>query len=75
MSGTKLALDIKEAAQAVSLSPWTIRKWISTGKIRAIHLGRRVMIEPTELKRLIDMGRRLNNPNTERRTSADILRP
>jgi excisionase family DNA binding protein len=61
----KLALDVTEAARAVSLSPWTIRKWISTGKIKAIHLGRRVMVEPSELKRLVELGRKLKNHNTE----------
>ena len=65
MDDIKLALDVTEAARAVSLSPWTIRKWISTGKIKAIHLGRRVMVEPSELKRLVELGRKLKNHNTE----------
>ena len=58
MDETKLVLDVKEAAHRLSLSHWTIRKWISTGKITATHLGGRVMIEPRELMRLIEAGRK-----------------
>jgi excisionase family DNA binding protein len=65
LDGIKLALDVTEAARAVSLSPWTIRKWISTGKIKAIHLGRRVMVELSELERLVELGRKLKDHNTE----------
>ena len=57
MNGTKLALDIREAAQAVSMSPWTFRKWITEGKIKVVRLGKRVLIEPQELQRLIERGR------------------
>jgi uncharacterized repeat protein (TIGR03803 family) len=35
----KIALDIDSAAKAISVSPWTIRKWISTGKLAATRLG------------------------------------
>jgi excisionase family DNA binding protein len=54
----KLVLNIPEAAKAVSLSPWTIRKWIAQGKLRATRLGRRVCITPEELRKLVERGTR-----------------
>ena len=57
---SRLALGIKEAAEAVGLSPWTIRKYISEGKIQAVRIAgsRRILIEPSELQRLIEEGRK-----------------
>ena len=57
MENTKLVLDIREAANALSLSPWTIRRYITDGNLKTVRLGRRVLIEPSELQRLIDAGR------------------
>ena len=53
----QLALGLKEAADAVGLSHWTLRQYIREGKISAIKLGRRVLIEPAELERLVEQGR------------------
>lgn len=53
----KLALGLKDAAAAVGLSPWTLRHWIRQGRLRAVRLGRRVMLEPGELQRLVEAGR------------------
>ncbi len=53
----QLALGLKEAADAVGLSHWTLRQYIKQGKLHAIKLGRRVLIEPKELQRLIEQGR------------------
>ena len=57
----KLALSVQEAGQAINLSPWTIRKYIKEGKITPTRIGRRVLIEPSELKRLIEQGRKAEN--------------
>ena len=54
----KMALDIESAAKAISVSPWTIRKWISQGKLAATRLGRRVCVTPEALRRLVDEGSR-----------------
>ena len=53
----KLAIGLKDAAMAVGLSPWTLRGWIRRGKLRSVRLGRRVLVEPSELKRLVEKGR------------------
>jgi excisionase family DNA binding protein len=52
----KIALDIDSAAKAISVSPWTIRKWIATGKLAATRLGRRVCVTPEALRKLVAEG-------------------
>jgi excisionase family DNA binding protein len=54
----RLLLGVVEAAAAIGLSPWTVRKYIAEGKLAAIRIGRRVLIEPSELQRLIEDARR-----------------
>jgi excisionase family DNA binding protein len=58
MQSGRLVLDIKEAAHALSISPWTIRRYISDGKLKPIRIGRRVLLEPSELQRLVEAGRK-----------------
>ena len=53
----RFALGLKEAAEAVGLSHWQLRKYIREGKLRAVRLGKRVLVEPSELQRLIEQGR------------------
>lgn len=50
-------LDVETAAEALSLSPWSIRAYIRQGKIRAVRIGRRVLIEPAEIRRIVEEGR------------------
>ena len=54
----RLALGVKEAAEAVGLSHWTIRKFIREGKLRSVRLGKRVLVEPEALQALIEAGRK-----------------
>jgi excisionase family DNA binding protein len=49
--------DIKEAANLLSLSPWTLRKWVAAGKLRPVRLGRRVLLEQAELERFVAAAR------------------
>jgi predicted site-specific integrase-resolvase len=51
------ALGILDAAKSIGLSPWTIRKYLTTGKLKCTHIGRRTLIEPKELARLVEEGR------------------
>ena len=53
----RLALGLKEAAEAVGLSHWQLRKYIREGKLQAVRLGKRVLVEPSELQRLVEQGR------------------
>jgi excisionase family DNA binding protein len=59
----QLLVGVPKAAEAIGLSPWTIRQYVRRGKIRAIRIGRRVLIEPSELQRLIDEGRAKGGAN------------
>ena len=50
-------LDVESVAGLLGISAWTVRKWLSTHKLRSVRLGRRVLIEPSEVRRLIEEGR------------------
>ena len=45
--------SVEEAAALLGISPWTVRSYIRDGKLKAVRLGRRVLIEETELERLV----------------------
>ncbi len=49
-----LAVDIREAARLLSLSPRTIRRAIHQGRLRAVRVGRRLLIPVAELGRLME---------------------
>jgi excisionase family DNA binding protein len=51
-------LKIEEVARILGRTHWTIRHDIKTGKLRSIRLGRRTMIEQSEIRRIIDEGRK-----------------
>lgn len=53
----QLLIGVHEAADAVGLSHWTIRQYIRDGKVHAVRIGRRVLVEPEELRRLISESR------------------
>jgi excisionase family DNA binding protein len=57
MTPSNLCIGVKEAAASLGISHWSIRKMIRQGRLRAVRIGRRVLIEPAELKRLIERGR------------------
>ena len=50
-------MGLREAAELIGLSHWTLRQYIRDGKLKAVRIGRRVLIEPSELQRLIEQGR------------------
>lgn len=55
-------LTIEHAAQVLAISPWTIRRYIAVKKIRPVRIGRRVLLEESELRRIIEEGK--NGPIT-----------
>jgi len=46
-------LDVTQAAHLLNLSPWTIRAIVRAGKLSLVRIGRRVLIEQSELERFI----------------------
>jgi len=54
---TTLTIGLKEAAAALGVSHWTLRKWTRERKLRVIRLGKRIVVEPAELQRFIEAGR------------------
>jgi len=57
--------SIEQTAEALGLSPWTIRAYVRQGRIRPVRLGRRVLIEPREILRVIEEGRANGNQEGE----------
>ena len=47
---------VKEAADLLSVSQPSVRKWIATGRLAVVHLGRSVRIPRSELLRIIHEG-------------------
>lgn len=58
----KVLLGVKEAGAAIGLSPWTIRKMIRESRLDAVRLGRRVLVEPAALRRLVERAKRKSAP-------------
>jgi len=51
-----IAIDVQEAARVTSLSTHTLRLYIRQKKLRAVHVGRRVVIPVAELHKLVTEG-------------------
>jgi excisionase family DNA binding protein len=52
---SKPYLSVKEAAEMASLAPSTVRLYIRKGKLKALKVGRRVVIEKAELERFLSL--------------------
>jgi len=48
-----LAVDVQEAARLTSLSQRTIRRYIQLGRLRAVRIGRRVLVPLESLRALL----------------------
>jgi excisionase family DNA binding protein len=46
-------VSIKEAASILAISPWTVRAWITQGKITSAKLGARRLVPESEVNRLL----------------------
>jgi excisionase family DNA binding protein len=53
-------MSIDKAAELLSISKWTVRHYIRSGKFRPVRLGRRVLLEEMELERLVAEGKNKN---------------
>ena len=49
-------LSVKEAAQQLGISHYTIEAWLSKKKLQRTKVGRRTMIRESELEKVLDDG-------------------
>lgn len=45
--------NVNEVAAYLGISPWTVRKLVRVGKLKAVRIGRRVLLEEEEINRFI----------------------
>ncbi len=62
--GLSRLYSVAEAAEHLRVSPAAIRRWLSLRRLACVKVGTRVVIEETELARLIEGGRRPAWPTT-----------
>jgi excisionase family DNA binding protein len=60
-------LSVAQSAAILGVVPATVRRWLKAGRIGRIQLGRRVLIEPSEIDDLIARNRRPERKDTEAR--------
>ncbi len=49
-------LTVFDVAQRVRAHPETVRRWVRAGQLPAVKLGRKVLIDPAELERVLRAG-------------------
>jgi excisionase family DNA binding protein len=47
-------LSVEQAAVVLGISPWTVRRYVHLGTLKPVRIGRRVLLEGAELRRLIE---------------------
>ena len=45
-----LLKSVEETAEMLSLSPWTIRHYLRIGKLAQVKIGRRILVEESEIQ-------------------------
>ena len=70
--GRRLLLDnllsVEEAARRLgNISVWTIRAWLSRGRLLRTKIGRRTMIRESELQKVIEDGGKSRAPQDRQR--------
>ena len=55
--------DVQVAAKLLSISPWTVRAAIRRGRLRPVRIGRRVLLEESELERFVAEAKRTSDTN------------
>jgi excisionase family DNA binding protein len=50
-------LTIEDVARLLGRTHWTLRHDVKAGRLRCVRIGRRIMVEPSEIQRFIEEGR------------------
>lgn len=66
----KQLFSIQEAAEALSLSPWTIRGYAKSGLVSSVKIGTRRLIHSAEIERIAKEGIQPSPPAVTLPTSA-----
>jgi excisionase family DNA binding protein len=54
---TTLTVDFEKAEEMTGVSRFTLRKYVKTGRLKVVRVGRRVVIPISELERMFAPGR------------------
>lgn len=65
----KLAYSVEEVAQATTLSPISVRRLIALGTLRAVRVGRRVLVLAQDVQQLLQP----NEPQMSVQEAKDFL--
>jgi excisionase family DNA binding protein len=57
MSIPSVLLDIDDVAKALRVSPHTVRRWASQGKLAKVKLGSRTLFDPGDVARFVERAR------------------
>jgi len=58
-----LTLGVRDAAALLGVSHWSIRRWIRIGRLPALKLGRRTVVELSALKLMVESNRSKDGSN------------
>ena len=58
-------LTLEETSTVLRRSHWTLRGDIKAGRLKCIRMGRRILIEKSEIERLIDEAREVRAASTQ----------
>ena len=47
-------LTVRETAKILTLSPQTVRKWINSGKLQAVKIGKEYRVKISEINEMIN---------------------
>jgi excisionase family DNA binding protein len=50
-------LTLEEVANALRVSPHTVRSWVRQSRLRPVRLCRRLLFDPAEVQRLLEEAR------------------
>jgi excisionase family DNA binding protein len=50
-------LSVKETADILNVSTWTVREKIAKGELRTVRIGRRLLIDPSDLEEFIEQNK------------------